>query len=88
MNKSALTALILKLDNSRLHGEQRIVAANSHILARLNLSSSLAHNNGAATHKLPAKTLHSESFGLAISSVPGASDSLFMCHAYLTSLLW
>lgn len=87
MNKSTLTAFILKFDNSRLHGKQRIVAANPHILPRFNLCSPLAHDNGAATHQLPGEALHSESFGLAISSVSGASDSLFMCHAYLTSLL-
>jgi hypothetical protein len=79
----AQAASILKFHNPRYLGEQRIVASNPHIQTRFELGPPLTDDNGAAIHKLAGKTLYSKPFRLAIPSIPGTSNSLFMCHADL-----
>ncbi len=83
MHEFSQATSILKIDNSRYLGKQCIVTANTHIFARLKLGSPLSHNNGSAMNQLPGKTLHSKPLSIAISSVPGTSDTLFMCHTCL-----
>jgi hypothetical protein len=83
----AQSASILKHDNSGYFGKQRIIASDSDIESRFDLCSPLSNNDGSAIDELSGKTFYSKSLGLAISSVPGASDSLFVCHTNPLSLL-
>jgi hypothetical protein len=83
MHKLAKAAPILKLYRSRNLGKQRVIAANPNIQARLELGSPLPHDDGSAIHQLSGKTLYSKPLGLAISSIPGAPYSLFVCHTDL-----
>jgi hypothetical protein len=85
--ESAPATFILKLNHTRLHGKQRIVAAKPNIQSGFNLGSPLPNEDRSAAYELSRKTLYPKPFGLAVSSIPGASNSLFMCHTYLTSLL-
>jgi hypothetical protein len=80
MHKLAQSASILKRHNPGYFGKQSIVAPDSNIQSRFDLGSPLSDYDGSTADKLSGKTLHSKSLGLTISSVPGASDSLFMCH--------
>ena len=83
VDKFAQTATVLKLHGSRYLGKQRIVTADPYVQPRLELGTPLPDDNGPATDKLSGKTLYAEPLGLAVSSVPGASHSLFVCHTDL-----
>ena len=80
MHEFSKAAAILKFYDSRDLGKQRIVATDAYIQSGFKLGSPLSHNDCSTVHKLPGKTFHSKSLGLAVSSVSGASHSLFMCH--------
>jgi hypothetical protein len=75
---------VLKFHNSSYLGKQCIVGPNAHVKARPELGPALPHYDSSTIHQLAGETLHSESFGLAISAVSGASYTLLMCHADLT----
>jgi hypothetical protein len=89
MNKLAKPAPILELYNPGDLGEQSIVLTDSDVQAGFELGSPLPHDDRPAIHQLPGETLDTKPLGLAVSSVSGASDSLFMCHTdlYLFVLL-
>jgi hypothetical protein len=70
MNEFAQATSILKFDDSRYFGKQRIVTANSHVCTRLESGPSLPNDDSASAYKLSGKSFHSKPFGLAVSSVP------------------
>jgi hypothetical protein len=86
VHEFAHTTSILKCHYSGYLCEQRVVTADSHIHSGLELGSSLADDDSAAIDELSGETLYAQPFGLAISSVPGASYSFFMCHSNLLTL--
>jgi hypothetical protein len=87
VHEFAQTASILKRHHSGHFGEQRIIAADSHIESRLELGSPLPDYDSSAINELSGKTLYSQSLRLAVSSIPGASHSLFVCHTDPLNLL-
>jgi len=80
MHEFSEAASILKFHDSRDLGKQRIVATDAHIQPGFKLGSALPHKDCSTVYELSGKTLHSKSLGLAVSSVSGASHSLFVCH--------
>lgn len=74
---------ILEFHNSRYFSKQRIVTPDSHIFARFISGSTLPYEYRSTIHVLTRKTFYSKSLGLAISSIPGASHSFFVCHTCL-----
>ena len=83
MHEFAQAASVLKFYNSRYFGKERIVAADAHVQTRLELGSPLPDDNCPPIDQLACKTLYPKSLGLAISAIPGASHSLFVCHTDL-----
>jgi hypothetical protein len=83
VNKFSQTPSVLKCHNSRYFGKQRIVAAYPHVMSGFKLGTPLPDDDGTPADELSGKTLHAKPLGLAVSSIPGASHSLFVCHTNL-----
>jgi hypothetical protein len=86
VHEFAQTSSILKCHYSGYLCEQRVVTADAHIHSRFEFGPSLADDDGAAIDKFSGETLYAKPLGLAISSVSGASYSLFVCHSNLLTL--
>src|SRR5690606_3956065 len=67
-------------------GEQRMVAADAHVHARMHLRSALADDDVAGDHGLAAVLLHTEVFRVGVATVTGATTTFFVCHGALTFL--
>jgi hypothetical protein len=80
VNEFAQPASILKDNNARYFGKEGIIASDTDIQPRFKLGSALPHKDSSAVNQLSGKTFYTKPFGLAVSSVPGASNSLFVCH--------
>jgi len=72
---------ILKFHNTRYFGKQCIVGSNAYVQAWFELGTALPHDDGPAVHYLAGEAFHSKPLGLAISPIPGASYTFFVCHA-------
>ena len=83
MDEFAKAGSILEFHDSRYFGKQRVILANPHVQARFELSPALPNNDSAAIYQLSGKAFDSKSLGLAVSSIPGASDSFFVRHTDL-----
>src|SRR3990172_3412308 len=66
--------------------KEGVITTHSHIGSRAKPGSPLAHQDAPRAHLLPSEALHSKHFGLAVSPVSTASDSLFMGHTYFASI--
>ena len=56
---------------------------NPYVLPGLELGTPLPHDNGPAIYQFTGKTFDPKSFGLAVSSIPGTPNTLFVCHTNL-----
>src|SRR5258708_30232797 len=77
---------VAKFDVAIDQGEQRVVAPNADIDARLDLRAALAHDNAAGGDELAVKALDAEHLGLAIPTIAGATHTFLMCHELLLCL--
>src|SRR5260370_40274870 len=73
-------ALPLELDGAVRGGEERVVAAEADVGARIDARAILAHDDGARAYELAIEALHAAHLGLAVAAVTRAADALFMCH--------
>jgi hypothetical protein len=80
MHKFAMTSSVLELNDARNFGKEGIVASDPYIKSRFVSCPPLPHDNRTPGYELAGETLHPQSLGLAVSTVPGASYSLFVCH--------
>jgi len=60
--------------------KNRIVGTHSYILTRMELGPTLTNNNFTCLDKLAAKTLHTQTLGVGITTIAGASATFLMCH--------
>ena len=71
--------LRLETDDAIDLGEQGIVLADAHVVARMEVRAALAHEDVAGEHELAVRTLGSEPLALAVTAVARGTDALFMC---------
>src|SRR5215471_16881829 len=71
---------MFKLDITLDQCEQRMVTPNTNMVARVDLRTTLAHNNAACRYVLPIVAFHAEHLGVAIPTISGTTHTLFMCH--------
>ena len=69
-DKFAGPALFFKLHDAIYQGEQSIVLAAAHVLARLPTRAALAGENISAQHALTAKFLEAEPLRIRVASIP------------------
>lgn len=71
---------VLKFHLPGYFGKQGIITSYPDIQAGFEFCAPLPHENSSAVHQLACKTLYSKPLGMAVSSIPGAADSFFVCH--------
>ncbi len=74
------SASLLKTYIAVCFGEKRVVLTKAHIAARFEGGSPLAHKNRPSGYELTVMTLYPESLRLAISTILGTSQTLFVSH--------
>src|SRR5690606_14104611 len=74
------TALGTELDGTGREGEQRVVAAASHVHAGVEVGAALAHDDLAGVDGLATEALDAESLRVRIATVTGAGCTLLVCH--------
>ena len=74
----AVAADALEADLAVGKGEQRVVAAAAHVLARMDVGAALTHQNVASQHELPVSALGAKALGLGITAVLGGAHTFFM----------
>src|SRR5882672_7616809 len=79
-DKLAGPALFFKLHDAIYQGEQSIVLAAAHVLARSPTRAALAGQNIATKDALAAKFFEAEPLRIRVSSVPRRTDAFFMSH--------
>src|SRR4030067_1830791 len=70
----------LELDQSVDQGEQGVVPPHADVPSRVHGGAPLAEDDRSGGHDLSAVRLDAEPFALAVPSVPGTADSLFIRH--------
>src|SRR5262249_26135305 len=63
-------------------GEQREVAAQADVLARVEPSAALAHQDRPGRNPLSGEALDAPHLWLAVPAVAGAADALLVCHGF------
>jgi hypothetical protein len=72
-DEPAQAAAVPELDHTGHLGEQRVILAPADVVAWFESGPSLAHNNRAARHQLPAENLYSQPLRVGIAPVLGTS---------------
>ena len=65
---------------TRRSGKQRVIASTSDIVAGVNSSASLPHDDAAGLYGLPAEYLDAQHIRIRISAVLGRTDAFLVCH--------
>jgi hypothetical protein len=60
--------------------ENRVIATEADVFARLKFRTALANNDVAGKNHLAAKSFYAESLADAVAAVLNAALSFFMCH--------
>lgn len=68
--------------------EKGVVTAYADVVSRFVRSSPLPDKDGPRSDLFSTKPFDAQSLGVAVSSVPGASLSFFMCHWSFSSLIF
>ena len=68
----------LKLNDAVFQSEERIVSADSDVVAGVDLRAALADDDATRKNLLPVLTLYTEAFRFAVASVVRRARSLFM----------
>src|SRR5213076_872452 len=76
----ALGALHREVDLAVREREQRVVAAQAHVLARVELRAALAHDDVPGLDGLATIDLHAQVLRVRIAAVAGGTACLFVCH--------
>jgi hypothetical protein len=72
--------LVLELHESIDERVDREIGSEADVAARVPLGAALAHDDVAGDDFLPAELLHAAVLRIAVASVSGRTDALFMCH--------
>ena len=80
----AILALALELDMTVNQSEQGIVAADTDIVAGMDVRASLTNQNVAREDELTVRALHAQSLGLGITTVLSRTAALLMCEELKT----
>ena len=80
----AILTLAFKLDMTVDLCKQGVVAANTDIVAGMDVRASLANQNIAREDKLTVRTLHAQSLGLGITTVLSRTAALLMSEELKT----
>src|SRR6185312_8189235 len=75
-----LRAALRVLHVSGLRREERVVLADSHVHAGMELRAALAHEDGPRVHQLSAEGLEAEALALGIAAVAGRAACFLVCH--------
>jgi hypothetical protein len=70
----------LKLYETVDHGVNSVVLAKPYVISRMEQGAELPHDNSAGRYLFTTVPLNAPPLGIAVSSIPGASLSFFMCH--------
>src|SRR5258706_7350066 len=73
-------ATITELDNTGDLGKKGVVLATTDVVARLQASAALAHNDAAAGNQLSAEGLYAEALRVGIAPVSRTAYTFFTCH--------
>lgn len=65
----AVFAEMLKFHLAVDQGKQRIIGTSADIIARMNVSSALLHQNVSGQYKLTVRALYAETFRLGVTAV-------------------
>ena len=68
-----------KLDHAVDEREERVVAADTDVVAGMNRGTSLTNENVAGKDELSVAALYSQTLSVGISAVLGRAAALFMC---------
>src|SRR5436305_1972961 len=74
---------VLVLHRARDQREERVIAPDADIVPRHDARTALPHEDLAAVDDLPVVSLDAEHLRLAVTSVPGRTDALLVCHSIL-----
>src|SRR6185503_19765418 len=81
-------AVVLEADDALRPGEEGMVLAQAHVLARLPLRAVLADQDGAALDPFPAVALDAETLGVAVPPVAAGTLSPLVRHAPTSQKHW
>src|SRR5215213_10064920 len=76
--------LELELDDTVHQGEQGVIVAPAHVLARVELGAPLADDDVARNHLLATEPLDAEILRVAGPPVPAGAYALLVCHGCLS----
>src|SRR5689334_14566617 len=76
----ALRPVLRVLHVARLRGEERVVLADAHVHAGMELRAALADEDGARVHELAAEGLEAEALAFGIAAVAGRPACFLVCH--------
>ena len=76
-----LGAFFLELHVTITLREQRVIAADANIQARMKTRAPLTNKNVARNDLLAAENLDAQAFGFGVTAVLTAAACFFMCHA-------
>lgn len=68
------------LDGAVLEGEECIVLAHAHVVARVEPCAALAYENAAGENVFAVEFLYAASLCVGIASVLGGTLTFFVCH--------
>ena len=60
--------------------EQGIIGAKTYVLTRVELCSMLTYEDFSGLYQLATKALHTQSLGIGVATIAGASATFLMCH--------
>ena len=82
VNADLLSGLVLslELDNSVHQSVQGIVLADTDVITGMDLSAPLTDQNVSGQDELTVRPLGAEALALTIASVPGGTNTFFMCE--------
>src|SRR5690606_16304969 len=69
-----------ELHRTRREGEQRVVLAAAHVVARVEVGAPLAHEDLAGVDRLPAEALDAEALRVRVATVARGARALLVCH--------
>lgn len=73
-------AVFLESYNARYLRKESVVPPDTDVDSRLKPRSALANDDAAGRDQLSPEPLHTETLGIAVATVAGASDALLVCH--------
>src|SRR3989475_6859749 len=76
----SLLVLVVELDLTVDHREQRVVRGAAHVQAGVELRPPLLHEDAPRGHELPGEPLHAQVLRTRIAPVAGGADALLVSH--------